>query len=356
MINRVCLVQVIAVLACLGAGRYAPPAPGARVAAPLADTVAEGRVTTGPVGAFQHKTIVIDVGTGPVLLAAQPDGMGDLRTDDQAALVVQRPDGTRATWSHDYRAGSGAIVSIAPQDVSALFARGRHTVTLTLVDLAAPAHSSSAYYLVYAAPPAVSVISLPTAALPTAMPTRKPQATAPGQVAATQTAVKATPEPAFIAPTLVSIQGQRVAEGTEASGITSQGLVLSVGATVATATLVVGAVRRKRSAVLRDALAGIAELYDAGTNERVEGIDLTQFNGSVAVYAHPLRFAARHERGVAVAWLYRDAHGMQCQVVAQKDAAPVTLNDMDEIGINEQVTLTYRAALPSASLNQGGIL
>ena len=74
-----------------------------REATLLAPEIPEGRPATMARGMFHRVTVGIEVSAGSVTLAATTDGTGRLRTDDQAQLVVERPDGTRREWLHDFR-------------------------------------------------------------------------------------------------------------------------------------------------------------------------------------------------------------------------------------------------------------
>ena len=360
-------IQMIAAVMCLATGWQSPPAPTPRMAVQLARAVVEGRASAGTraVGEFQRTSVVIEIGAGAVVLAARPNGTGDVSTDDQAILVVERPDGTKTTWSHDFRtAGSGVIEPVAPQNVSALFARGLHTVTLALVDLAPPLYSSSAYFLVYAAAaPPTPVNNAPTVPTPVVMQASStpvvrlstatvfatvaatPQATT--MPAVTATAVTAT---AVMATQAAAEEGAGTATASVAGGVIGAGVVSIVAAAI------VAGVLRRRGAIPPDALSGIAGLYNAGSNERLDGVDLTQFRGCVTVCVAPLRFANGRDRGTPVATLYRDERGMQCQIGSQADAAPVALHDLDEVRISAQVTLLYRSAQPSAMQVDRGTL
>ncbi len=370
-------IQMIAAVMCLAAGWQSPPAPTPRVAVQLVRAVVEGRAEVGAraVGEFQRTSVVIEIGAGAVVLAARPNGTGDVSTDDQAILVVERPDGTKTTWSHDFRtAGSGVIEPVAPQNVSALFARGLHTVTLALVDLAPPLYSSSAYFLVYAAAaPPTPVNNAPTVPTPVVMQASStpvvrlstatvfatvaatPQATTMPAVTATAVTATAVTATAVTATAVMATQAA-AEEGAGTATASVAGGVIGAGVVSIVAAAIVAGVLRRRGAIPPDALSGIAGLYNAGSNERLDGVDLTQFRGRVTVCMAPLRFADRRDRGTPVATLYRNERGMQCQIGSQADAAPVALHDLDEVRISAQVTLIYRSAQPSAMWVERGTL
>lgn len=331
----------------------------------LADAIAEASRSRRAAGAFHRQTVEIEVQGGPVRLASTPDGRGALRTDDLAELEVLRPDGTLRRWRHDFRdRANGVIRPIAPVDVSELFDTGAHVVTLTLVDVLPPLHSTSAYYLIYFAPdPAGQVVGRATPPTPVPSPT-----------AASARATRAAPptlEPLPTGTTSGAIVSNRRVAGFEAvatptaSAVASQSempmlaldgvgrlppLAVAAAAFLAAvvAAIVLAAIQRsKRAAAASSGPVGIAHLYDVESHAQCENVDLTQFAGPVAVTVNPLAVVPMTKRvaesAELVAVLERDGEGGCAVRFADQRRA---LRDLDEVLIGGRVRLEYRAPTP----------
>ncbi len=319
----------------------------------LAPRIAEGSPARDPAGEFYRATLVVEIGGGAVWLAANPDGSGTLCTDDQAELTVLRPDGTARVWTHDFRdPATGAVRATGPQDVSALFMRGWHTVTLALRDILPPAHSSTSYYLVIfpAAPPAATISPLmspsntatpaATATLPPAV-TRRAVGTPFAVPTLTPVAVVASPTAAPEATRVSPGAALAVSAAPQDEEAHAPRLYIVVGALLA--LLAGGIVLRRRRRTHADALFGIASVYDLVSGERCERIDLTQYRRSAAVTVQPLRIAPLSAAGAPYALLYREGDAMCCRLAGVENAAPVTLQDTDEVRLGSRIVLEFRA-------------
>jgi hypothetical protein len=70
-----------------------------------------------------------------LLLAGDATGAAHINVDDVLALTVRHPDGTTASYRHDFSNGcSGINTAIPPVNVSSLFQTGVNQVTATLSD------------------------------------------------------------------------------------------------------------------------------------------------------------------------------------------------------------------------------
>lgn len=70
-----------------------------------------------------------------LLLAGDSSGSADINVDDVLALTVRHPNGTTATYKHDFSNNcSGTDTAIPPVNVSSLFSAGANQVTATLSD------------------------------------------------------------------------------------------------------------------------------------------------------------------------------------------------------------------------------
>jgi hypothetical protein len=65
-----------------------------------------------------------------IVRAGSPDGTAKTLVGDQLILTVRRPNGTEATYWHDYCASCGT--PLRPLDITSLFGGGVNSVTLTL--------------------------------------------------------------------------------------------------------------------------------------------------------------------------------------------------------------------------------
>lgn len=73
-------------------------------------------------------------GTGTIVLAGNPDGTGSTLVDDVIIIKVQHPNGSTATFRHDYTQGCSNFESMGPVDITHLFAVGSNRVVVTLKD------------------------------------------------------------------------------------------------------------------------------------------------------------------------------------------------------------------------------
>ncbi len=107
---------------------------------------------------FFQRAILFHYRGGRVSLAANPDGTGEVYTDDKIEVrvtplgdVIQGKVGRTKTFAFDYSKGnSGRIWNQQPQGITDLFATGPgdYLVSLKLIDLYHNSYGSSGYYLV----------------------------------------------------------------------------------------------------------------------------------------------------------------------------------------------------------------
>jgi hypothetical protein len=84
---------------------------------------------------------------GPVFLSSTSNGLSATIVDDSLTIKVTHPDGTTASYSHDYSGGCGPDVPLAPKDLSSKFMPGENKVVLTLKDKCGGGESASAIWL-----------------------------------------------------------------------------------------------------------------------------------------------------------------------------------------------------------------
>lgn len=312
---------------CLLFARMVSAQPASRIALELAP--AQPQRSSAANGVFYESTHEVVAGAGMVLLASTSDGTGALRTDDAMTLTVQHPDGAVRVFAHDFRDRAGAIRPLPPQDVSALFVPGRNRVTLTLRDLRRPMRSSSAYVLIYAAPPAATVTAMPTA---TALPTAIPATQAP------------TPQPISTAPPTVppAPTPQPTPAMTEGDVQPSAGLLwLVAGGAVLMAIMLAALLMRRRPATTQPRLSGVLHLSDINTGEQLLNVDLTTFGHRAAIQIAPLQVMKSATSASPLAWLTATSAG-GC-VLEQNGEAPMSLVDQSEAWIAGHVALEYRS-------------
>jgi hypothetical protein len=99
---------------------------------------------------FFENVFAVDTPDGAVVLSSSLDGTGTVYVDDQITIQVDHPDGTTASYSHNYNfdGGCGGIQSTPPVDLSELLVPGHNTVRLNFADTCGIAEGSSDFYLV----------------------------------------------------------------------------------------------------------------------------------------------------------------------------------------------------------------
>ncbi|MBI4507905.1 MAG: hypothetical protein HY691_20455 [Chloroflexi bacterium] len=125
---------------------------------PLAPAMPPCPLADGPRGLFfaQTQTVVLPDPAPPgirYMLAANSNGTGQPRTDDQAVLLITAADGrVRRVVLSFRRADDGEVLPLEPVDLTALLAPGEIALRLELYDLVKPTCSSTPYFLVGRAP------------------------------------------------------------------------------------------------------------------------------------------------------------------------------------------------------------
>ncbi|MBA3532761.1 MAG: hypothetical protein H0T73_12625 [Ardenticatenales bacterium] len=238
----------------------------------LAPAIAEDAPQATTVGTFFESETSIEIVTGTIRLSASPDGAGSLVTDDRATLVVARPDGSEALWSHDFRSPDrDQVLPLPAQDVSSLFQTGTHQVRLVLEDLWPPVHSSSAYYLVLA---------------PASIPPERRAVPVPATHAALDGAQ--APAPRFLS--LTPAARPAVATERNPADIPFGRLTILLIVGAATGLLLWWRRRSRRAmAPVGASLWGWLSLYDHETGEALPLVTLTAFPEGLAVGVDPLR-------------------------------------------------------------------
>jgi len=110
----------------------------------------ENRPTvTGPGEVFLNARFLIDYDGGSVTLSSNSDGTGNIVADDVVQVRVKRPNGTVATFTHDFSNGcSGTITPIAPANITSLFQTGINSVTAVLRDKCGASESAGPFWVV----------------------------------------------------------------------------------------------------------------------------------------------------------------------------------------------------------------
>ena len=136
-------------------------------AVPLASGIPETAPSAAVRGIFFQRGAIVTV-TEPiaVCLSSSPDARGDLRVDDQLEIAVRHPDGSAATWQHDFAdPRTGGIAALPPPDISTLFAAGPNQVQVTLRDTRPPVYSASPLWLIVSQPLVPSPMPIPSPTL-----------------------------------------------------------------------------------------------------------------------------------------------------------------------------------------------
>jgi hypothetical protein len=97
-------------------------------------------IPSAAVGEFFNQTFEVDYREGSVLLSAYADGTGQMFIDDVIYVIVTRPDGTQATYQHNWGA-------FAPVDLTMYFKLGTNDVQVKMVNAGGPG-SASSFWLV----------------------------------------------------------------------------------------------------------------------------------------------------------------------------------------------------------------
>lgn len=85
---------------------------------------------------FFTNEVIVNYSNGPVLLSSNPDGSGQINTDDAIHIEVHHPDGSVATYDHvyGYPACYGCVIPTDPVDLTTLFQVGTNNVRIDLYD------------------------------------------------------------------------------------------------------------------------------------------------------------------------------------------------------------------------------
>ncbi len=152
------------------------------------------------VGIFVTHTFSIDLEGGEIVcLASSPDGRSALRVDDQIDLQVVHADGSKASWTYNFRDSvTGRIADSPSQDVSRLFSHDHNEVLIFLTDITPKYHSAEPIWLIVWRGPSPQVTNTQIAtstSVPTFTPTPTGSfvSTAVGVLAGTPTAPPSKP-------------------------------------------------------------------------------------------------------------------------------------------------------------------
>jgi hypothetical protein len=159
----------------------------------LAPAIPEAVRASQPRGVFFTATLERDL-PGQVRLAGTPDGAGELCTDDEVELRLQRDGGAAQVWQHRFTTPDHQGIQCIPaQELALAGGPGRYTLAITLTDRFADTFSSGSYYLL-AEPVAAGVAAHATGDNRPAASDNRPT-TAPTVIppTATRTAPTATP-------------------------------------------------------------------------------------------------------------------------------------------------------------------
>ncbi|MBX0331576.1 hypothetical protein K2Z83_28395 [Oscillochloris sp. ZM17-4] len=303
----------------------------------LAPAIPEAARASQPRGVFFTATAERDL-PGQVRLAGTPDGTGELCTDDEVDLRLQRDGGAAQVWRHSFATPDRRGIQCIPaQEIALDGGPGRYTVAITLTDRFADTFSSGSYYLL--ADPVVSAVethatadnrpatgdnrptTAPTAILPTATRTA-PTATA------TPTSSAAVPLSPAPAPSASAVFWPLWA-GAGGAGLLLLAVALLLG-------------RRRRPA---PRLRGIIDLADRETGE-TRTLLLHAYPHGVGIVRQPLDLVPLDKAGSGpptVATIMPSAAG---PVLAYQDptegAQHTPLRSGDQLRIQHTVELHFR--------------
>ncbi|MCX6019184.1 MAG: hypothetical protein NTZ50_11935 [Chloroflexi bacterium] len=315
------------------------------------------------VGEFFRRVCRVNVTDGAVWLAASDVG-GALETDDAVRMEVERADGGRAIWKHDYRnSATGGIAPLAATQMTDMFTPGMNIVTITLMDLLPPRHSSTAYVLSFDAPVDAPESECASDAALLRMPVVEKRSMVEAAVIAsatpraTSTSVAGTLPPPAGTPIAVPISPARLLVPTQVSQPNVQPAVSDDRIGVAGVLAIMGIVGAVALMIVllcvreRPVLSGLLTVHDRGTGQRLEYVDLVQFGRSASILLEPLQIqSGALQTGTGAAKLYADERG-GC-VLAGSTCAARVLRDGDAVQIGDRLRVTYRAplaALPALS-------
>lgn len=356
----------------------------------LAPALDDGREERRAVGVFFRRVCRIETRGGPVRLTAAERGEA-LRTDDAVRVLVERPDGRIAEWRHDFRDRvGGAIAALDSHRLDELFASGLHTVTLTLIDLRPPRHSSSAYVLKYAAAPeavaecfdpataAAAAVFEPTvvahrnhvqscaayeehgasvrsagvhcaenvaASFPNPdsdMPVHEPALRSDASPAAA-VVYGAVEKRAATTSTATPSAREQMAIVQVVPGMAQEDVAWKVGVPIVFVLLAAGVLLKRRRVGLT--LSGLLTVQDRSSGERIDHIDLVHYGRRIWICSGPLQVKSgdAEPRGAAGRIDVDDMNG--CLLTARTGAMCV-LRDGDVVTLGDRLRVTYRA--PSA--------
>lgn len=383
-------VGCVLVLAAITLPAHAQTDSAAERSIELAPALDDGREERRAVGVFFRRVCRIETRGGPVRLTAAERGEA-LRTDDAVRVLVERPDGRIAEWRHDFRDRvGGAIAALDSHRLDELFASGLHTVTLTLIDLRPPRHSSSAYVLKYAAAPeAVAECFDPATAAAAAVfePTvvahrnhvqscaayeehgasvRSAGVHCAENVAASfpnpdsdmpvhEPALRSDASPA--AAVVYGAVEKRVATTSTATpsareqmaivqvvpGMAPEDVAWKVGVPIVFVLLAAGGLLKRRRVGLT--LSGLLTVQDRSSGERIDHIDLVHYGRRVWICCGPLQLKSGDaEPGGAAGRI--DVDDMNGCLLTARTGAMCVLRDGDVVTLGDRLRVTYRA--PSA--------
>lgn len=96
---------------------------------------------------FLDKTIKVSYTGGGLIVSADPNGTGDVITDDELRLEVTDARGTKRTLVRNYSNGCTTPSAQGPADVASLLRAGTNRVRVRLRDTCGTAEGSTAYWL-----------------------------------------------------------------------------------------------------------------------------------------------------------------------------------------------------------------